>query len=65
MNFHFRYLLQHRMQHFSRSWNMLQPRLTAVLAVILTAVVLFLPAGLPGRMKSDEAWGGWRSKSPL
>jgi hypothetical protein len=33
-----------------------------VLAVILLAVVLFLPAGLPGRMKSDEAWGGWRSK---
>ena len=36
--------------------------MAAVLAVILTAVVLFLPAGLPGRMKSDEAWGGWRSK---
>src|SRR5690606_26252469 len=28
----------------------------------LIAVVLFLPAGLPGRMKADEAWGGWRSK---
>ncbi|MCA3456300.1 MAG: organoarsenical effux MFS transporter ArsJ [Rhodobacter sp.] len=36
--------------------------MAAVLMVILLAVVLFLPAGLPGRMKSDEAWGGWRSK---
>ncbi|WP_370739250.1 organoarsenical effux MFS transporter ArsJ [Roseisalinus antarcticus] len=36
--------------------------MAAVLVVILLAVVLFLPAGLPGRMKSDEAWGGWRSK---
>ena len=35
--------------------------MAAVLAVILVAVVLFLPAGLPGRMKADEAWGGWRS----
>lgn len=35
-----------------------------VLVVILMAVVLFLPAGLPGRMKSEEAWGGWRSKDP-
>lgn len=34
------------------------------LALILAAVVLFLPAGLPGRMKADEAWGGWRSKDP-
>ena len=33
-----------------------------VLSVILAAVVLFLPAGLPGRLKSDETWGGWRSK---
>jgi MFS family permease len=40
-------------------WSM-----AAVLAVILTAVVLFLPAGLPGRMKSEEAWSGWRSKDP-
>lgn len=38
--------------------------MAAVLAVILIAVVLFLPSGLPGRMKSDEAWGGWRSKDP-
>lgn len=38
--------------------------MAAVLAVILAAVVLFLPAGLPGRMKPDEAWGGWRSKDP-
>ncbi len=36
--------------------------MAAVLVVILCAVVLFLPAGLPGRMKSEEAWGGWRSK---
>ncbi|MFN4009735.1 MAG: organoarsenical effux MFS transporter ArsJ [Pannonibacter sp.] len=41
----------------SAVWGM-----AAVLTVILAAVVLFLPAGLPGRMKSDEAWGGWRSK---
>jgi hypothetical protein len=38
--------------------------MAAVLAVILIAVVLFLPAGLPGRMKADEAWGGWRSQDP-
>lgn len=36
--------------------------MAGVLAVILVAVVLFLPAGLPGRMKSEEAWGGWRSR---
>ena len=36
--------------------------MAAVLAVILIAVVLFLPAGLPGRMKAEEGWGGWRSK---
>jgi MFS family permease len=36
--------------------------MAAVLTVILAAVVLFLPPGLPGRMKADEAWGGWRSK---
>ena len=36
--------------------------MAAVLAVILASVLLFLPAGLPGRMKSEEAWGGWRSK---
>jgi len=38
--------------------------MSAVLALILLAVILFLPAGLPGRMKPDEAWGGWRSKDP-
>ncbi|HRK69173.1 MAG TPA: hypothetical protein PKY73_16580 [Hyphomonas sp.] len=38
--------------------------MAGVLAMILLAVVLFLPAGLPGRMKSDESWGGWRSKDP-
>jgi MFS family permease len=36
--------------------------MAAVLAVILVAVLMFLPAGLPGRMKSEEAWGGWRSQ---
>jgi MFS family permease len=40
-------------------WSM-----AAVLAAILIAVVLFLPAGLPGRMKSEETWSGWRSKDP-
>jgi MFS family permease len=33
-----------------------------ILAAIFLAVVLFLPAGLPGRMKSDDSWGGWRSR---
>ena len=36
--------------------------MAVVLAVILIAVMLFLPAGLPGRMKSEESWSGWRSK---
>ena len=36
--------------------------MAAVLAVILIAVVLFLPPGLPGRVKSEESWSGWRSK---
>jgi MFS family permease len=36
--------------------------MAAVLAVILLAIILFLPAGLPGRMKSSEGWSGWRSK---
>jgi MFS family permease len=40
-------------------WSM-----AGVLAAILVAVVLFLPAGLPGRMKAEEAWSGWRSKDP-
>lgn len=38
--------------------------MAAVLAAILIAVVLFLPAGLPGRMKADEQWSGWRSCDP-
>jgi MFS family permease len=38
--------------------------MAAVLAVILIAVVLFLPTGLPGRIKSEESWGGWRSNDP-
>ena len=36
--------------------------MAAVLAVILIAVALFLPEGLPGRMKGADQWGGWRSK---
>ena len=36
--------------------------MAGVLATILLAVVLFLPAGLPGKMKAGEAWGGWRSR---
>ncbi len=36
--------------------------MAAVLAAILVAVVLFLPEGLPGRMKGEEAWSGWRSR---
>lgn len=36
--------------------------MAAVLTVILVAVALFLPAGLPGRMKGAEAWSGWRSR---
>ena len=36
--------------------------MAAVLAVILIAVVAFLPTGLPGRMKADGAWAGWRSR---
>jgi MFS family permease len=38
--------------------------MAALLAAILVAVVLFLPAGLPGRLRADEAWGGWRSTDP-
>jgi hypothetical protein len=38
--------------------------MAGVLAVILAAVILFLPPGLPGRMKAEEAWGGWRSQDP-
>ena len=34
-------------------WSM-----AAVLLVILVAVALFLPPGLPGRMKGEEAWSG-------
>ena len=35
--------------------------MAAVLALILIAVMLFLPTGLPGRMKAVDDWGGWRS----
>jgi MFS family permease len=38
--------------------------MAAILFAILIAVALFLPPGLPGRMKVDEAWGGWRSADP-
>lgn len=40
-------------------WSM-----AAVLLLILFAVGLFLPPGLPGRMKGEEAWSGWRSRDP-
>jgi MFS family permease len=36
--------------------------MAAVLAVIFAAIVLFLPAGLPGRMKGADQWGGWWSR---
>ena len=36
--------------------------MAAVLAVILAAILLFLPGGLPGRMKAEDGWGGWRSR---
>ncbi|WP_435260009.1 organoarsenical effux MFS transporter ArsJ [Thioclava sp. FR2] len=35
--------------------------MAVILAAILIAVLLFLPAGLPGRAKSAEKWSGWRS----
>jgi MFS family permease len=38
--------------------------MAAILAVILAAIIVFLPAGLPGRMKAEESWSGWRSKDP-
>lgn len=38
--------------------------MAGVLAVILLAVLLFLPAGLPGRMKGADTWAGWRSDDP-
>ena len=38
--------------------------MAGVLAAILLAVILFLPEGLPGRMKGADAWGGWRSCDP-
>lgn len=36
--------------------------MAVILAAILTAIILFLPAGLPGRMKSAEKWSGWWSR---
>jgi hypothetical protein len=38
--------------------------MAAVLAAILVAVMLALPPGLPGRIKAEETWGGWRSRDP-
>jgi MFS family permease len=38
--------------------------MATILFAILVAVALFLPPGLPGRMKAEEAWGGWRSSDP-
>lgn len=40
-------------------WSM-----AAVLSLILATTVLFLPRGLPGRMKAEESWSGWRSTDP-
>jgi hypothetical protein len=37
--------------------------MAAVLSTILIAVVLFLPADIPGRIKSEEVRSGWRSKN--
>ena len=36
--------------------------MAALLTIILISVVLFLPAGLPGRIKPEESWAGWTSK---
>lgn len=36
--------------------------MAGLLTLILIAVLLFLPSGLPGRMKAEETWSGWRSK---
>jgi MFS family permease len=36
--------------------------MAAVLGAILLATLVFLPAGLPGRLKAEEAWSGWRSR---
>jgi MFS family permease len=38
--------------------------MAAILFAILVAVALFLPPGLPGRLKAEEAWSGWRSHDP-
>jgi MFS family permease len=38
--------------------------MAAVLALILLAVAVFLPEGLPGRMKGADTWRGWRSTDP-
>ncbi len=38
--------------------------MAGVLVVILAAVLLFLPEGLPGRMKGADTWSGWRSHDP-
>ncbi|MGY6706317.1 organoarsenical effux MFS transporter ArsJ [Roseinatronobacter sp.] len=35
--------------------------MAGVLAAILFAVLVFLPDGLPGRMKGADKWSGWRS----
>lgn len=36
--------------------------MAGVLTAILIAVLLFLPKGLPGRMKGEDGWSGWRSR---
>lgn len=38
--------------------------MASLLTLILFAILLFLPRGLPGRAKGSEKWGGWRSADP-
>ena len=38
--------------------------MTVLLVLILGALILWLPAGLPGALKGEDAWSGWRSRDP-
>jgi hypothetical protein len=38
--------------------------MAALLVLILGALILWLPAGLPGALKGEDAWSGWRSRDP-
>lgn len=40
-------------------WSM-----AAVLSVILAAIILFLPSGLPTPSRAKAKWSGWRSQDP-